>query len=678
MLDSSARSRFRALNVLLRLLTNSKLYLAQAEITGKITPFTPFSVLLGLTLKELHSGLCLALTDVSVPVLTEVLKCLGALVQCTPYHHMPTGLVTKVIRNVKPFISHKGKTMMLVKTSINLPISDISVQGPALMVLGCILASEPTVPETVTAFLTQQSNETTKKPAETSSKTDLDFDVVDFSSDEESVPHLPENSDTPWLLERCLSNINGNTTILPQMKFESLKLLCAMSRNYFTTLMAPNLHLITKSLECMLNDILNDVKLHAGRCVDFIGNAICKYFENNVNLNPAIESNCLLFWQTLLNDSLIGLLKNEELSVLRAIGCDCLGSIGRNIFEQLPRDRQIFCVTLLFSCAREEANNVKGAAVRALAISVLYPSLREDIGFVIDLCDVIYNALNDDNSMVRIKASWSLANLTDALVVNHQNGEDLEELTDDWLFKLLKSSLNGAMDNDKMKMNCVRALGNLMQLINESKLNNEDFKAVCEEGMTVFLKHCTTGSNMKVRWNSCYALGNVMKNATIYRIVKGKTFEALFNALIELVVSFRNFKVRINAALALASPTRKEYYGSFYVPLWGTLFKALENSQQIDDFMEYNHRDHLVDQICLTLAHFASLIGKDELLELNEKLLLFMDLVKSSMGKVMDRLLPEKASIILKAASHLQSLSDESLSQEEKVALDNLLHLFAI
>lgn len=40
-------------------------------------------------------------------------------------------------------------------------------------------------------------------------------------------------------------------------------------------------------------------------------------------------------------------------------------------------DRQILTVTLLFACSRDGENSVKGAAVRALAICVLYPSLRE-------------------------------------------------------------------------------------------------------------------------------------------------------------------------------------------------------------------------------------------------------------------------------------------------------------
>lgn len=71
--------------------------------------FTPFSVTIGLMIKEIHKGLCLALREMSVPVLIQALKCLSALVQATPYHRMPAGLITKIVRNVKPFIYYKGK-----------------------------------------------------------------------------------------------------------------------------------------------------------------------------------------------------------------------------------------------------------------------------------------------------------------------------------------------------------------------------------------------------------------------------------------------------------------------------------------------------------------------------------------------------------------------------------------
>lgn len=51
----------------------------------------------------------------------------------------------------------------------------------------------------------------------------------------------------------------------------------AMSRNYFELLMAPHLSFITKALDISLSDKYMDIRLHAGRAVDFIGQAINRF-----------------------------------------------------------------------------------------------------------------------------------------------------------------------------------------------------------------------------------------------------------------------------------------------------------------------------------------------------------------------------------------------------------------
>lgn len=76
--------------------------------------------------------------------------------------------------------------------------------------------------------------------------------------------------------------------------------------------------------------------------------------------------------------------------------------------------------------------------------------------------------------------------------------------------------------------------------------------------------------------------------------------EAVFKALTDLVMAFKNLKVRINAALALSSPNCRNNYGRFFLPVWISLLKALENSQHVDDFNEYKHRDNLIEQVGTT------------------------------------------------------------------------------
>lgn len=70
----------------------------------------------------------------------------------------------------------------------------------------------------------------------------------------------------------------------------------------------------------------------------------------------------------------------------------------------------------------------------------------------------------------------------------------------------------------------------------------------------------------------------------------------LYWTLSDLVIGFRNFKVRINAALALGSTPTRELYGQYYVPAWSAMVRALENSQNMEDYTEYKHRDQLIEQ----------------------------------------------------------------------------------
>lgn len=64
-----------------------------------------------------------------------------------------------------------------------------------------------------------------------------------------------------------------------------------------------------------------------------------------------------------------------------------------------------------------------------------------------------------------------------------------------------------------------------------------------------------------------------------------------------LVVGFKNFKVRISAALALSCVMSRRNYGEYYFLVWKALLRALENSENMEDYTEYKHRDNLVDQV---------------------------------------------------------------------------------
>lgn len=57
---------------------------------------------------------------------------------------------------------------------------------------------------------------------------------------------------------------------------------------------------------------------------------------------------------------------------------------------------------------------------------VSYPLLRDDVVFVTDAASVALNGLNDSVLLVRMRAAWALANISDVLVLNRYVREGRE------------------------------------------------------------------------------------------------------------------------------------------------------------------------------------------------------------------------------------------------------------
>lgn len=97
-----------ALSTLTDLLAGAKLFLMHAEDAER-SSFVTFFGTVSAMIRELHSALSLLLsTERNIAVLTHALKCSAALAQGTPYSRLKPGLATKLIRNCRLLIYHKG------------------------------------------------------------------------------------------------------------------------------------------------------------------------------------------------------------------------------------------------------------------------------------------------------------------------------------------------------------------------------------------------------------------------------------------------------------------------------------------------------------------------------------------------------------------------------------------
>uniref|UniRef100_A0A8C2XJV7 HEAT repeat-containing protein 6 n=1 Tax=Cyclopterus lumpus TaxID=8103 RepID=A0A8C2XJV7_CYCLU len=284
---------------------------------------------------------------------------------------------------------------------------------------------------------------------------------------------------------------------------------------------------------------------------------------------------------------------------------------------------RMMCITVLLGLTYSENYLVKTAAVRALGVYILFPCLREDVMFVADTANTILAALDDRSPNVRAKAAWSLGNLTDALIVNMESvGVDFqEELSDMLLLKMLQAATRASADKDRVKSNAVRALGNLLHFLRQSQLTRSAFQRPLEDAVLALVKTVQSEATMKVRWNACYALGNAFRNPALPLDSAPWSGDA-FSSLCHVVSSCKNFKVRIKSAAALAIPANRGCYGDSkrFSCVWRSLAKALENSEDTNDFFEYRYSDSLRHTLSHALLHLLSVSQSQDMPSLEASL----------------------------------------------------------
>ena len=86
----------------------------------------------------------------------------------------------------------------------------------------------------------------------------------------------------------------------------------------------------------------------------------------------------------------------------------------------------------------------------------------------------------------------------------------------------------------------------------------------------------------------------MLRNAPLLVSALGSVWlKDMFSALCAAVEQCKNFKVRINAALALSVPKERGFYGSTddFVRVWQSLCLGLQNAEIVMDFSEVKYRE---------------------------------------------------------------------------------------
>lgn len=235
-----------------------------------------------------------------------------------------------------------------------------------------------------------------------------------------------------------------------------------------------------------------------------------------------------------------------------------------------------------------------------------------------------------------------------------------------------------------------------MRLIQESHLEDSYWQCILMDTIRQLQINCTGSGTMKVKWNACYAIGNLMQNPVLFtnKARPSDWLNIVIPDLCRLMVYPPNFKVRINAAAALAAvPLQRSVIEDHLTQIWPSLLEALEQTDHMTDYAEYQHRDNLVDQVlifafiifgfniftthqlCITIANFISLLTVPDLPNVAGMLQRY-DSIGSKWKRVVSRILPDKSAPLLNATRHLNELELSVAANSQRTALTEIRQCF--
>ncbi|KDP25186.1 hypothetical protein JCGZ_20342 [Jatropha curcas] len=302
-------------------------------------------------------------------------------------------------------------------------------------------------------------------------------------------------------------------------------------------------------------------------------------------------------------------------SMVRTASLTCFAGITSSVFFSLSKEKQEFIVSSLVTAALDDkVPSVRSASCRAIGVISCFPQVSHSAEILSRFIHAIEINTHDPLVSVRITASWALANICDSLrycINDFRLEKSADSVANSQLMELLaESALRLTKDGDKIKSNAVRALGNLSRIV---RCTSGMHDHLLEKVVQAFLSCVTTG-NVKVQWNVCHALSHLFLNETL-RLQDMDWASSVFSILLLLLRDSSNFKIRIQAAAALAVPTSVHQYGKSFSDIVQGLEHIIQilGSDQISVPSSFKYRIALEKQITSTTLHILSLAsGSDQ------------------------------------------------------------------
>ncbi|KAI8070052.1 armadillo-type protein [Gongronella butleri] len=549
---------------LIAMFDGSSQYLSVASERDTKSSFTSLSENLASLLRDLHLGLAHALlNEKDTDVLSMIMKVVLVLVNNVTYERLAHGHLTRFYCNLMTLWHATTCTMTL---------------GSILQVMATIMAIGT---DEVTTLMT---------------------DGVGVH--EAAVPFL-------------ISLAQDSAQDL-MLQHEAWGVLSACAKHHFSDMVTrwPTLALLVDKAQNSENEQTRGVSLGF---IESYALALASWHEASEK-QDTLDA-CISWWQQVLA-KYIQQASLDTSAQVKGTACDCLAAMSMAIFEQLPARHQRLAIALLMPLPEDEEASVRAAACRAIGVFTLFPTLREDECFVSDVATAILNGMEDSSLLVRLRASWAQGNLCDALVITNDSLETFqlqERISFHTWTRMLHTANHAALDNDKLRPNAVRALGGLLRVTPEVYFDHPSSMPLVQGAMATLIKNMEAGS-LKTRWNACHAASNLLKNPGMpigYLKAQEKQFPwtaRFYKSLLQCMTNCKNYKVRINACLALASPSSVRQFGDEWKLVYQGVIATLQSCQADDntaDYKEYKYHDQLSKQAHTTLCHLWQWLPAD-------------------------------------------------------------------
>ncbi|KAM0015636.1 putative armadillo-like helical protein [Helianthus debilis subsp. tardiflorus] len=611
------------------------LQVAEYKESTKLGSFTALSSSLGQILMQLHTGILhLIKQEKNNGLLTSLFKILTLLISCTPYSRMPDELLPTVIlslhqRIIEGFLTHSDQSGLL---------------AVALSCLTDALSVSPSSLKVNEMFVAEISKGLNDDKASSGLLSTLLHYSRSFTNPTVSLEALQ--------VLKAVAHNYPNIMVLCWKQFSSI--ICDFldppgssragtvnSRHTVGTIGEKVLTNAIKLLdECLraisgfkgTEDLADDKLPISPFTYDYvkvktISSAPSYVLDGQMVASDDNSVSGSQQWCEAIEKPLSLTLFHSS-SMVRAASVTCFAGITSGVFFSLPEDKQDQIISYSINAAfNDEVPSVRSAACRAIGVIACFPQALKSV----EILGKFINAaeINSRHSLVpvRIAAAWALANLCDSLrhcidrFTLERSAVDLIECSK-MVSLLIDCSLRLTRDGDKIKANAVRALGNLSRFVPCSSQDVNGISATSllqltwedsswlERMVQAFLSCVTTG-NVKVRWNVCHALSNLFLNETL-KLQDTDWASSVFSILLLLLRDSSNFKIRIQAAAALATPPTIFDYGKSYSDVVQGVLHTLENlgSDQMFAPSSFKYRVALEKQLTSTMLHVLGLASE--------------------------------------------------------------------